>query len=301
MRYGTVLRTQLNLVMKRNVVHFSPSFTRQTLLLATVLLTGLQTALGQGVIAVTPASLDFGSIQVGTTSNKTLYVTNAGGGTLTGTASVSTPFSIVSGGSYSLAASQGQAVVVSYSPTVAGSNSAVVTFTGGGGATAGVIGAAYIVLPPNSYSFTNSTPITINDASSSGVPGAAIPYPLSITVAGLSGTLSNATVTLRGFAHTYPHDVGVLLVGPEGQKIVVMANSGSYAVANATYTFDDHAATGLEEYPSGPIVSGYLQTQQLRIGRHDLPGGRSRRSVCDRAGCLQRRRSQGDVVVVCAG
>ena len=94
-------------------------------------------------ISVSPASQDFGTIQVGTTDERTFYVTNSGGRTVRGSATVPAPFSIVSGGTYNLAANAAQAVVIRYSPAVAGTNNAIVTFTGGAGATRPVIGAAY--------------------------------------------------------------------------------------------------------------------------------------------------------------
>ncbi len=231
------------------------------------------TVLASAAIAVTPPSLTFGSIEVGTSASQSLYVTNVGLGTLTGNASVAPPFSIVSGGSYSLAPSQGQQVVVSYNPTAAGTNGAVVSFTGGGGASAGVTGAAYIGPPSKIYSFTNDGTITINDALASGIASAATPYPSSITVAGLSGAVSNVSVTLNGFSHTYPHDVGVLLVGPKGQKIVVMADSGGYAVAGVTYTFNDYAATGLTEYPPDPTPSGTYKPSNCGSGDATFPAG----------------------------
>jgi subtilisin-like proprotein convertase family protein len=224
-------------------------------------------------ITVQPTSLNFGSIQVGTSASQNLYVTNDGGGTLTGSATVSSPFSIVSGGSYSLVAGQSQQVVVSYNPTAAGTNDAVVNFTGGGGATVGLTGAAYLVPPPNLYSFTNAGTITINEALPDNTPSAATPYPSSITVAGLSGTLSNVSVTLCGFSHTYPHDVAVLLVGPRGQKVVVMANSGGYGVSDVTYTFNDYAATALTEYPSGPTPSGTYKPSDCGSGIATFPAG----------------------------
>jgi PKD repeat protein len=72
----------------------------------------------------------------------------SGGGTLSGSATVPAPFSIVSGGTYSLTANAAQAVVMRYSPTAAGTNNATVTFTGGAGATPPMIGAAYSARPP---------------------------------------------------------------------------------------------------------------------------------------------------------
>jgi subtilisin-like proprotein convertase family protein len=112
------------------------------------------------------------------------------------------------------------------------------------------------IAPVPTYSFTNGTGITINDATPAGIAVAASPYPSSIMVSNLPGTLSNLTVTLRAFSHTSPHDVGVLLVGPKGQKIVVMANCDGNNVEGATYTFDDNAVSGMPEYPTVPIPSG---------------------------------------------
>jgi len=94
------------------------------------------------VISVSPSSLNFGQTAVGTTNDLTVTVRNAGAGTLAGTASVSTPFSIVSGGTYSLGSNQTQTVTLRYRPTSAGSHSQTVSFTGGGGTSLAVSGSA---------------------------------------------------------------------------------------------------------------------------------------------------------------
>jgi hypothetical protein len=98
---------------------------------------------GTPVIAVGPASHDYGTILVNTTLDYDYSVTNTGTGTLTGSASVSSPFSIQAGGTYSLGAGAYQAVTVRYAPTDPsnfGSSTNTITFTGGAGATAIAIG-----------------------------------------------------------------------------------------------------------------------------------------------------------------
>jgi subtilisin family serine protease len=85
------------------------------------------------VIAVTPASLSFGTVTVGSSADLSFTVQNTGGGTLTGSASIAAPYSIVSGGSYSLVAGASQAVVVRFTPTAAGSAPGAVAFTSNGG------------------------------------------------------------------------------------------------------------------------------------------------------------------------
>jgi len=70
-----------------------------------------------------------------------------GNGTLSGMASVGAPFSILSGGSYSLSANGSQTVMVAFSPSAAGSYNQSVTFTGGGGTNTSVSGSATNVPP----------------------------------------------------------------------------------------------------------------------------------------------------------
>jgi hypothetical protein len=97
---------------------------------------------GTPAISVNPLTQSFGSLLVGTTSDRAFTVLNTGSGTLSGSASVPAPFAIISGNSYSLAPGQSQAVTVRYAPTTAGSTTQTVLFTGGPGANAMVSGAA---------------------------------------------------------------------------------------------------------------------------------------------------------------
>ena len=92
-------------------------------------------------ITVTPTTtVAFGSVAVNSSMTQSFTVQNSGSGTLTGTASATAPFSIASGGSYTLAAGAQQTVTVRFSPTAAQSYTGSVSFTGGGGATRTVTG-----------------------------------------------------------------------------------------------------------------------------------------------------------------
>ena len=84
-------------------------------------------------LSVTPASQNFGTISVGSTADRNFVVQNTGGGTLTGTVSAAPPFSILSGGSFSLTVGATQTVTVRFSPTTSGVFSANVSFTSNGG------------------------------------------------------------------------------------------------------------------------------------------------------------------------
>jgi hypothetical protein len=120
-------------------------------------------------LVVSPANLDLGPVPAGTCASGTFYVTNVGSGTLTGSVSGATaPFSVVSGGSYSLGPNAWQAVIVQYSPTAPGSNTVNLTFTGGGGATLLLTGSAVpkpgLMLDPPWLSSPSSFGLTIRSA-----------------------------------------------------------------------------------------------------------------------------------------
>jgi hypothetical protein len=67
-------------------------------------------------LSISTNSLDFGPVAVGESKDLTLTVENVGGSVLTGTVTADAPFSIVSGGAYSLSSLQAQNVVVRYKP-----------------------------------------------------------------------------------------------------------------------------------------------------------------------------------------
>src|SRR4051794_3472219 len=107
--------------------------------------------------------------------------------------------------------------------------------------------------------FSNPAAITFSTATTGGIPGASTPYPSTIAVSGVSGTISKITVTLTGINHDRPDDIEVLLVGPTGAKYVFMADVGGTSVSavNVNLTFDD--AAGSQAPDAGPLVSGTFQ------------------------------------------
>jgi subtilisin-like proprotein convertase family protein len=107
-------------------------------------------------------------------------------------------------------------------------------------------------LAPASYTFSNPALITINDFAP------ASPYPSNISVSGVTGTVGDVNITLNGLTHTYPSDLGILLVGPTGANIYIMDYAGGGAdVTGVVLTFDDQAASPI---PYGSqITSGSWQ------------------------------------------
>lgn len=98
--------------------------------------------------------------------------------------------------------------------------------------------------------FANQTLIRIP---ATGTSGPATPYPSPINVTGMTGAVTSVTATITGYSHTFPSDVDILLVGPSGQNVVLLADTGgSTDVNNATITFDQ---ASLNSVPS-PVVSG---------------------------------------------
>ncbi len=83
--------------------------------------------------SVTPSTtMSFGSVAIGSLVDRTFTVLNTSTTSLTGTASVGAPYSILSGGSFSLAAGASQAVTVRFRPTTSGTFAGNVNFTAGG-------------------------------------------------------------------------------------------------------------------------------------------------------------------------
>lgn len=107
------------------------------------------------VLAVSPSTLDFGLVGVGRSKDLTLKVQNVGGGELTGTATVTAPF-VIAGNNYSLRSGQSKSLKVRYMPTVQGTNSKSVVFSGQSAVAVPVTGVARIPpSPPGNLKITS--------------------------------------------------------------------------------------------------------------------------------------------------
>jgi subtilisin-like proprotein convertase family protein len=102
--------------------------------------------------------------------------------------------------------------------------------------------------------FSNANPITINDAA------AATPYPSTILVSGVGGNVIKLTITLFQISHSFPDDIDILLVGPQGQTAVIFSDVGGGPdpqVVDYTITLDDDAPLPLLD--TGPLAPGTFQ------------------------------------------
>ncbi len=105
----------------------------------------------------------------------------------------------------------------------------------------------------NPTTFSNPSPITINDNS------AASPYPSPITVSNLTGVVSHVSIQVNNLSHTLPSQVNLLLVAPttSSRALIFSHCGGATSVSNITVTLDDAAPSPLPQ--NSPLVSGLYQ------------------------------------------
>jgi uncharacterized repeat protein (TIGR01451 family) len=98
--------------------------------------------------------------------------------------------------------------------------------------------------------------------------GPANPYPSAIVVSNVNGDVSAVTVTVSNLIHSYPNDIGMLLVGPTGANCVLMSAAADYStiITPITVTFDQNAALVLPA--EGEIVSGSYQPADYYESRY---------------------------------
>jgi Ca2+-binding RTX toxin-like protein len=113
--------------------------------------------------------------------------------------------------------------------------------------------------------FSNSTPIVIPDQ------GPATPYPSPINVSGLSAAVTDVDVTLNNVTHTFADDIDALLVGPQGQKVILMSDAGdgnTAGITDTTLTFDDSAAASIPD-DAPPAPGAYKPTDIVEPGEEN--------------------------------
>lgn len=100
----------------------------------------------------------------------------------------------------------------------------------------------------------------------------AAPYPSTIAVSGLTGSVTKVTATLTGYSHTYPDDVDVLLVGPTGVAVELMSDAGAGGDVNAAnLTFDD-SAPGTLPNAAGVATGTYKPSNYPHAAQDDIDG-----------------------------
>lgn len=101
---------------------------------------------------------------------------------------------------------------------------------------------------PSSATFANASALQIPEN------GPSMPYPSIIEVTNARGYVNRATVSLNGITHSFPRDLNVLLVAPNGTSVLLMSGAGGErALTNVNLAFADNAAALPED---AQIASG---------------------------------------------
>lgn len=110
--------------------------------------------------------------------------------------------------------------------------------------------------------FSSNGPWNIPATGSGASTGAPTdPYPLTLNVSGITDPVVDVNVRLRGLSHTWPDDIDIVIVGPQGQAVALMSDvGGSTDIIDVTLDFSMEVNSGALP-DGGPIVPGtYLPT-----------------------------------------
>lgn len=102
---------------------------------------------------------------------------------------------------------------------------------------------------------SNQTNIIINDNGlSDGTPASV--YPVTFTVSGITGGLTDINLTLTNYYHTYGGDVAMLLVTPNGTPSIIAGSFGTGEIVdNINVTLSSSATTLWDEYSAGVFLN----------------------------------------------
>ncbi len=113
--------------------------------------------------------------------------------------------------------------------------------------------------PARAQVFSNLSPIPVSDPTP---VGAADPYPSTITVSGMTGTITDVDVSVLGWRHTFPDDVDIMIVGPTGAATLLVSDvGGGTDITSANLLLDDEAGSTIPD--GGPVVSGVFRPSNV--------------------------------------
>jgi large repetitive protein len=138
--------------------------------------------------------------------------------------------------------------------------------------TGGVLGNpsnAVLTISETANLFRNTTCMDLT------LGGVASQYPSQITVTGGPIQIPSVRVTLFDVWHQFPDNIDVLLVGPQGQKYIPMADAGGPISipqnAPVTLTFVDSAVNPVPN--NGPLVTGNFKPVSWEAPQSSFPAG----------------------------
>jgi hypothetical protein len=137
----------------------------------------------------------------------------------------------------------------------------------GGGV--GAQATANLIVNDTANQYRNTTEIYVFQGA------VAVPYPSNIVVAGGPTNVHRIRVTLFDFYHAFPDNMDVLLVNPQGRKMVIMGDAGGPLPispnGHVTLTFTDNGGQVLPD--SNPLTRGKFEptTWEAVVGDFPLP------------------------------
>jgi Big-like domain-containing protein/purple acid phosphatase-like protein/ASPM-SPD-2-Hydin domain-containing protein len=194
-------------------------------------------AVSRAEFGVSPTgSVSFGTVALGSFAEQSFTVSNTSGGTISGTASVAAPFSVVSGTPFTLAG-QGstQSVIVRFTPTTTTTMSTTLTFAAAGGSLSTILTGTGAAAAPSLQ--TDTTPPTV------------------AVTAPASGNTVKSTVTISASASDNVGVAGVQFQ-LDGMKLGAEVTTQPYTVAwNTTSTADGtHILTAVARDAAGNLA-----------------------------------------------
>lgn len=93
-----------------------------------------------------------------------------------------------------------------------------------------------------------------------GTSGPANPYPATRTVSGETGVVTDVNVFIEGIWHQRPDDLDLLLVGPQGQSVVLMSDAcGTFDVAAYGWYWNDEAPAPIPDGDGTNVCGATIQ------------------------------------------
>src|SRR3954469_23630874 len=96
------------------------------------------------------------------------------------------------------------------------------------------------------------------------------PYPAALQVSGAGGPITDVDLELHGLTHGYPADIDMMLVGPGGQRAMVMSDAGEDSWVSAELVLDDEAAAPLPQV-HGMVGGSYRPANYSNYAPDTLP------------------------------
>src|SRR5437867_39317 len=203
---------------------------------------GLVSAVARADFALNPTgTVNFGSVSLGSFAEQTVTVSNTGGGTVSGAASVGAPFSIVSGSPFTLGGvGASQAIKVRFTPTTTTTVSTNLNFTASGGTISAIVtgtGTGSDTTPPIvTITSPTSNPTYTSTGSALSLQGTAtdnvgVTQMTWVNSRGGSGTATGTS--------SWTASAIALQLGSNVLTVTARDAAGNTATANLTVTLSD--------------------------------------------------------------